>query len=181
MRVTAKTPEGRERQFIVLRAKGAGWTEEQLYTVASQVVGRKLSKGFGLTTCSKPELVQIADEIKRQTGGTPGVHRSGPQGARRVHRDPTGVVTYLASREQRDLLLSLAREVFGGAETHTFRAFLMKMTFKSDVRMLTSNQARTVIDALQAMAGRGWKPAQGTGDGEGRAGSPSPPREPNHG
>jgi hypothetical protein len=117
-----------------------------------------LVKGFGLSTCTKPELIQIGDRIKVLTGGTPGVHRPGPRGERRVHQDPTGVVTYLASREQRDLILSLAREVFGSDTSHQFRAFLAKMTFKSDVRLLNSGQARKVIDALTSMSKRGWKP-----------------------
>jgi hypothetical protein len=158
MKITAKTPEGRLRQFCVLRCREYGKDEAWMYAVASDLVGRQLTKGWGLSTCTKPELIRIADQIKLLTGGTPGEHRPGPRGARRVHADPTGVVTYLASIEQRDLILALAREVFGGAETHSFRAFVAKMTFKSDVRLLSGNEARKVIDALTAMAGRGWRP-----------------------
>jgi hypothetical protein len=158
MKITAKTAEGRLRQFIVLRCKQFSKDEAWMYDVASGLIGRTLVKGFGLTTCSKPELIQIADHIKTLTGGTPGVHRAGPRGERRVHQDPTGVVTYLASREQRDMILSLAREVFYSAESPAFRGFLAGMVKRSDVRLLTRDQGRKVIEALTSMSKRGWRP-----------------------
>jgi len=159
MRVTAKTPEGRLRVKAVLKAREMGWTEEQLYLMASAVVQRRLRPGFGLTTCTKPELIRIVDELKLQAGETPGVHRRGHRAQGTGHRtDPTGVVTFLASQEQRHLIFALADEIFGSTESPAFAAFLVGMTGKSDARLLARSQAAKVIEALQAMQRRGWRP-----------------------
>lgn len=161
MKATAKTPEGRLRQFCVLRARRHGHDAQWVRERAGELFGIPPAEGFCLTALSKPQLIQLADHVVQMTGGTPGQHRPGPRrpapGAR---RDPMGVVLRLASRAQRDLIESLARSVFGGpfGPGSAFSAFLVGMTGKSETRLLAGNQAGKVIEALQAMSRRGWKP-----------------------
>ena len=164
MKCNAKTPEGRLRQFCILRARQQGHDAQWVRERATELFKIPPTEGFCLTALSKPQLIQLADHVKVLTGGTPGVHRPGPRGERCVHQDPTGVVTYLASREQRDLILSLAREVFHTAESPAFRGFLAGVVKRSDVRLLSRDQGRKVIEALTSMSKRGWRPREAAGE-----------------
>ena len=163
MKISAKTPEGRLRQFCILRARQHGHDADWVRARATELFGIPPTEGFCLTALSKPQLIQLADHVKVLTGGIPGAHRAGPR-ARDAHAtrtDPTGVVTHLASREQRDLILALAREVFHSAESPAFRGFLAGMVHRSDVRLLSRDQGRKVIEALTSMAKRGWRAREG--------------------
>lgn len=155
------TPEGRLRVYIVLSARKAGWSEQTLYEGASAVLKRTLKKGFGLSTCTKPELVELADWITAATGGTPGSHGRGTRPKRPAWQgDNTGVVVRLATKAQLDYIARLARPLFGEAQGpgSPFAAFLAGMTHKSEARTLTLDQARKVIEALTSMTQRGWTP-----------------------
>ncbi len=157
----ASTPEGRLRVYIVLAARRAGWSERTLYEGLSQVLGRRLVRGWGLTTCTKPELVELADWITAATGGVPGRHRRGGRERRGPgwQRDPTGVVVRLATRPQRDLIERLGRELFGATSPGSaFAHFLAGMVGKTEARLLTIGQASKVIEALMDMSRRGWRP-----------------------
>ena len=159
MKITAGTAEGRLRQFAILRARQFGHDAQWVRERATELFGIPATEGFCLTALSKPQLIQLADHVKVLTGGTPGAHRAGPRarGAHATRTDPTGVVTHMATREQRDLILSLAREVFHSAESPAFRGFLAGMVKRSDVRLLSRDQGRKVIEALTSMAKRGWR------------------------
>jgi hypothetical protein len=176
MKLSAKTPEGRLRQFCVLRARQHGHDADWVRARATELFGIPATEGFCLTALSKPQLIELANHVVTLTGGTPGMHRRGAreQGSRGERKDPTGVVTHLATREQRDLMLSLAREVFHSAESPAFRGFLAGMVKRSDVRLLSRDQGRKVIEALTSMSKRGWRPretagGQGSGGAEERA------------
>lgn len=176
MKITAKTPEGKLRQFCVLRARQHGHDADWVRARATELFGIPATEGFCLTALSKPQLIELANHVVTLTGGTPGMHRRGAreQGSRGERKDPTGVVTHLATREQRDLMLSLAREVFHSAESPAFRGFLAGMVKRSDVRLLSRDQGRKVIEALTSMSKRGWRPretagGQGSGGAEERA------------
>jgi hypothetical protein len=64
MTAVAMTPEAKLRRRIVLTAKSAGWSTEGLYARASEVVGRTLAPGFGLTTCDEGELRLVLDDVR---------------------------------------------------------------------------------------------------------------------
>jgi hypothetical protein len=153
------TPEGRLRQKIVLTTKTAGRDDAWMYDLASQVVGRKLSKGWGLSTCSVPELVQILDRVVLATGGTPLPHRRGAHRgliARLSGRD--GLIR-LATASQKDLIVFLAREIFGATAVGSpFATFLERLTGRTEIRLLTTDKASKTIEALIAMQKRKWRP-----------------------
>jgi len=159
MKLTTGTPEGRLRQFAILRARQHGHDVDWVRARATELFDIPPAEGFCLTALSKPQLVLLADHVVTVTGGTPGVHRRGPQG-RTEQRDRTGAVTYLLTRAQRDMIISLAREVFGeylGSES-PFAGFLAGLCKRSEIRLLSRDQARKVIDALTDMQRRGWHP-----------------------
>ncbi len=168
MKRSAATPEGRIRQFCILRARQHGHDAQWVRERATELFRLPAVEGFCLTALDKPQLIQLADHVVQLTGGAPSVHRRGPRGARREQRDRTGVVTYLATQEQRHLIFALAEEIFGGTESPAFSGFLIGMTGKSDCRLLARNQASKTIEALTAMQRRGWRPRRAQGDAETR-------------
>ena len=163
MKCNAKTPEGRLRQFCILKALQHGHDADWVRERATELFDIPPAEGFCLTALSKPQLVQLADHVVTLTGGTPGPHRRGSRLAANgsILRDRTGAVTYLLTRPQRDLIISLAREVFGeylGSQS-PFAGFLAGLCKRSEIRLLSRDQARKVIDALTDMQRRGWHPS----------------------
>jgi hypothetical protein len=166
------TPEARLRRFCILRARASGHSPQWVRERATELFHIPAVEGFCLSALSKPQLIELADHVVNMTGGTPGRHRRGDAGTRR-RGDRAGIVVRLASREQRDLIAALARQVFGGpfGPGSAFGSFLVGMTGKSETRLLTMDQARKVVEALRAMEKRGWKPRGGGGGSDGSDGS----------
>lgn len=162
MRTPARTPEGRLRVKAVLTAHRSGHPPQWVRDLAHELFGVPATEDLCLTVLDKPQLVRLVDEVVLRTGGTPGEHRRGPwlaSGARRRHRrDPAGVVIQLASATERSLILQQGATLFGSSESPAFREFLRRMTGKSDVRLLASDQAEKLIQAMRSMEDRGWRP-----------------------
>ncbi len=83
----AETSDG-ERRARLIRcfwtvAHVAGLSEARAYEIGSEAVGRTLVKDFGLTTCTKVELIRCVDALKRAVGQAVGEHRAASREPRR--------------------------------------------------------------------------------------------------
>lgn len=156
------TGEHRLKRAFWAITKAHDMTVGEAYRLASQAVGRALAPEFGLSTCSKPELIRIVDQLKRHIGQEPGKHRGGPSAKGQGPREDRTKVIRLASKWERDLAMSLAIEVFGDdfSSTGRYASFLYRRTGKRELRKLTREQTQKQIEALKAMADRGWKPRE---------------------
>ena len=65
----------RMKAKFALLIKGGAITQERAYALASQAVGRTLTPGFGLSTCSHSELIKILDAV---TGKAQSAERRAP-------------------------------------------------------------------------------------------------------
>ncbi|MBI4241479.1 MAG: hypothetical protein HY613_07155 [Candidatus Rokubacteria bacterium] len=122
--------------------------EARAYEIASQAVGRTLQPGFGLSTCTKIELIKIIDRLKAAIGQASGQHRMGPRAPARTGRAPTGGnVVRLGSLAQFQLVQALQEELrLSDEELH---GIVRRATGKEQPKR--ADDLRKIIEGLKAI------------------------------
>jgi hypothetical protein len=153
MKAPAKTPAGRSIQWLQVQVRRGRLTSARMYELGSEIAGRKLAPGFGLSTLVLAELVRLCRRVKVEIGEEPGETSRGRRDFG-WDNDADGAI-HIASLSALQMIRGLQEEM------HLSDAEVSGVTWiasgKQTRRAKTAHEARVTIEALWAMKERRQK------------------------